>query len=114
MRKLMIVLSMIFLSSCSISSGKYDVLSTKPLNLYAFNRQHQLVFRNAENTSSRHVLVVIPSGKVPTVSAAVSEILNKYNGDYLSNVEITNQSFQIMWIYHYSSWNISGDVVKIR
>lgn len=73
-----------------------------------------MLARKAEATSARHVFVVIPSGRAPTVADAINEILTKYDGDYLANADIYNKSFQIMWLYHYTSWHVSGDVVKVR
>lgn len=114
MKKIAMILSVIFLASCAVSSGKYDVLTTKNINVYSVKKNSQIVFRDAESTSSQHVLVLLPIGKYPTISSAVNEVLSRYNGDYLANVEIKNRSFQIMWLYHYTSWEIIGDVVKIR
>lgn len=116
MKKIILALfAIMILPSCSRYNGQYDAISTKTISLYDINRPKEVVERNAIATSSRHVLILlVPSGRAPTISETVEEMLTKYNGDYLKNVEIRHNSFQIMWLYHYTAWKVTGDVVRIR
>lgn len=104
----------LFVSSCTTSNGNYSAISNKQLSLYNINNGNSLITSKASAVSERHVFVVIPTGKAPTIADAVGEILNKYHGDYLANVSIANKSFQIMWLYHYTSWRVEGDVIRIH
>lgn len=104
---------LLILNACSTSNGKYSVISNKPLSLYTLTANNEIIAHKAEGISSRHVLIVIPSGRAPSIADAVNNVLIKYKGDYLTNVEITNKTFQLMWLYHYTSWVVSGDVIRV-
>lgn len=105
--------ALLILNACSISNGKYSAISNKPISLYTLTANNEIIAHKAEGVSSRHVLVIIPSGRAPSIADAVNDVLNKYKGDYLANVEITNKTFQLMWLYHYTSWIVNGDVVRV-
>lgn len=111
MKKIIIILAL-FLSSCSTYHGNFAAISDKPISLYTLTSNNILIERKAEAQVSRHVAVVIPFSKAPTIARAIDQVLNKYNGDYLANVTIERKSFQLMWLYHYTAWKISGDVMK--
>ncbi|MFI3241572.1 MAG: hypothetical protein R3Y43_03300 [Alphaproteobacteria bacterium] len=110
--KKVVLISLLILSGCVRYNGSYDALSTKPITLYDLNQQNNLVAPKVEETLSRHVAVVIPFAKAPTLGRAIEIILDKYNGDYIRNAKVETKSFQIVWIYHYRAWKITGDVIK--
>ncbi len=115
MKKLSIILASSFLfltSACTASNGRYAALSDKPINLYNVSERGSKIASNVSASSSRSIFVVVPSDDVPSVEEAVSAILSKYNGDYLANAEITHTGFHLLWAYHYSSWNVKGDVMR--
>lgn len=104
----------LFLNACVSHNGHYSAISNKPLSLYDIKKDNTVLVRGAKGLDARHVVVIIPSGKAPTIADAVAEILNKYHGDYLANATIENKSFQLMWMYHYTSWRVTGDVMRLN
>lgn len=109
-----VFLAVLTSSACSTSNGRYEALSTRPLSLYDIQNHANIITKKAEAVSTRHAFVLIPTGKAPTLGAAVNQILNEYNGDYLINVDVKRVSMQLMFWYQYNSWQIEADVVKIN
>lgn len=112
MSKIFYYLLCLFLCGCSVSQGQYSFISTKPVRLQS------LVTRNSPQTwsqalSRQHIVALIPLSEAPTPEAAINLLLNEYKGDYLSNVNIRLTSIQLLPLYRYRSWRISGTVVRI-
>ncbi len=106
--------SILFLSACTTDNGKYSVITTKDISLYDIKASNRLVAKDINNRVSRHVAIIIPNSATPTIAQAVDQVLQKYNGDYLANVDVMHRSFQLMWLYHYTAWQIEGDVMKLN
>lgn len=109
-----VLLLVLLLSACTTFNGNYAAISTQPVSLYDLSSQNRVVARNADTVVSRHVAVIIPFAKAPTLASAIDKLLKEYDGDYIKNAKIERKSFQLMWAYHYTAWKISGDVVSIR
>lgn len=101
------------LSACATNNGQYDIISSNPLSLYTVTAKNEVVARNVEASSLRQVMILIPLGKAPSISKALDKILKEYQGDYMTNVQISRINFQIMFWYQFSSWKIKGDVVRV-
>lgn len=101
------------LNACSVSNGHFDVISPHSLSLYTVAAQNKIIAKDVGATSQRHVVVLIPFGRAPNFAEALDEVLNKYQGDYMTDVEITRKTFQLMFWYQYSSWQVEGNVVRV-
>lgn len=112
--RLVFSLSFFLISGCAFENGRYAMISDKAASLYALAGQGQLIASGQKSISSRHVAIIIPLNKAPTIDAALENVLKRYNGDYLTNVEIKRRSAQLMFWYHYNAWEITGDVMKIK
>lgn len=117
MNKLYFWLLLIFataLSGCTASNGRYAVISGKPAELDAFLTPHNLVAANAEAESSRAIVMFMPFGETPTADKAVKELLEKYQGDYLTNAQISHTSLNLLFWYNYSAWKVKADVRRLQ
>ena len=103
----------IMVGACTASNGQYAILSTKDISPYSINQTNTVVAENVSAVDSRHVIVVVPSSRAPTIGIAIDELLDKYDGDYLANAQVNYNSFSLLWAYHYTAWEITGDVVKL-
>lgn len=109
------ILILLGISACTTPEGQYKVLSDRrlPLSAVTFVNSNREIGK-ASAVSRRHVVMVIPFSKAPTLEAAVEEILNYYKGDYIANAEVEQQTFHIPFLYHYKAWKVSGTVVKVH
>lgn len=103
---------LLLVSACSVYNGKYAYLSSKPITLYDLQRPELVVAKEISATSSRSAFFFIPTGRIPTIEAAVNELLEEYHGDYLKNVKVHFRSFQLMPYYDYKAWEVTGDVIR--
>lgn len=112
MPKILYCLLCLVLGGCSISQGQYSFVSTKPVRLQSLISQNS-PGRWSQALSRQHVIALIPLSEAPTAEAAINLLLDEYKGDYLSNVNIRLTGIQILPLYRYRSWRISGTVVRI-
>ena len=57
---------------------------------------------------------LVPFSEAPSPQAAVALILREYKGDYMTNVNIRLTGVQLMPLYRYRSWRISGTVIRLQ
>lgn len=117
MNKFYIWLSLVLataLSACTTSNGRYAVISGKPAELDTFLSPHHLVAANVEAESSRAIVLFIPCGETPTADKAIKELLERYQGDYLTNVRISHTSLNLLFWYNYSAWKVKADVCRLQ
>ena len=110
MPKILCCLICLFLSACSISQGQYAFVSTKPLHLQELTLKNQSTSWG-QALSRQHVVFLVPLSEAPTPEAAIALLLNKYEGDYLSNVNIRMTGIQLLPLYRYRSWRTSATVM---
>jgi len=99
------------LGCSTMPMGSFSVLSTKNVNIN--DQKFELVRRRVKGISKRPIIIIIPMGS-PIISEAVDNALNNGQGDILTNVTLTVNSFYIPYIYGESSYEIVGDVLKAR
>lgn len=102
------------LAACATHNGRYAAVSTKPISPYALTAPRKIVARNVTAVDSRHVAVIIPTAKQPTLNDVINQLLDRYQGDYLINAAVTHRALNLMWLYHYNAWEITADVARIR
>lgn len=113
MNKKILFAAFFLLSSCTIDNGHFAVISSRPLSLLTISAGNSVIADDIiESTTQHHVAAVIPLNKAPNITAAVNQILDKYQADYLADVTVKYRTFKIAW-YSYSSWIIEGDAVRI-
>ena len=101
------------INACTYSNGRYAALSDRPITLYALTSAKKWTIKaGAEATSSQHSWLFLTLDDIPTIDNAVGQLMDANMGDYLANVEVTRRAFHIMGIYHYTSWNVKGDVIR--
>ena len=57
---------------------------------------------------------IVPAARCRAPQAAVALILREYKGDYMTNVNIRLTGVQLMPLYRYRSWRISGTVIRLQ
>lgn len=102
------------LSACTQDNGRYAVLSTRQVSPYSLTQTNLVTARNVTASDSRHVLILLPSDRQPSISDPINELLKKYHGNYLSNASVTHKAFNLMWLYHYDAWEVTADVMQTR
>ena len=112
--KIFVILFALAITGCVSDNGSFDTISRRSISLYELTIPNEEVAHDIISISSRHVIVIIPLSKAPTLKDALDEILEKYKGDYLTDVIVKRRSFQLMFWYHYNSWIIEANVVRIN
>ena len=103
-----------FLGACSIHTSNYAAISDRPMTLYDLTGRKIVVARDVDSSSSRSMGIIIPVNQIPSLSSAITQILDQYDGDYIANATVSQTSFHIIWLYHYSSWKINGDIIRLH
>ena len=104
----------IITGACSFNNGRYSVISDRPITLYTVTSPKRWkVATAAEGESTKHSWLFLTLEDITTVDYAVGRILDEHLGDYLENAEVDYVGFNIMGIYHYSSWRVKGDVIRV-
>lgn len=113
-KKLIICLFCIFIASaCTRSDGSYSVLTDRPISLQALTHPNSKII-SASAVSRRHVAILVPFSKAPSVTDAIEAVIQQYKGDYLADAEVKLVNVQLMFWYHYKAWEVSGTVMRIR
>lgn len=102
------------LAACASHNGRYAAISTKPVSPYALSAPREIVAHNVTAVDARHVAIIIPTAKQPTLNDVINQLLDRYQGDYLINADVTHRALNLMWLYHYNAWEITADVARIR
>lgn len=114
MSKIFRCLLCLFLAGCSVSEGQYAFVSDRPLKLSNLTGKGGAPVSWAQALSRQHVVALVPFSEAPSPQAAVALILREYKGDYMTNVNIRLTGMQLMPLYRYRSWRISGTVIRLQ
>lgn len=96
------------LSGCNtVNHGEFSVLSILPID---HNKNYQKVEEAAVGTD-KEIYWALYAGQ-PQLDAAVRDALQKYNGDYMTNVKVTFRSWMIPVIYGEFKLEVKGEVWK--
>jgi hypothetical protein len=90
---------------CTTTSN-LTVVSTRNVD---FSAPHEVVARGAKSTNGRLWLLVIPLGPEPSALKAVNTLLEKNDGDYLTNVEVESGGFSLLAL-SWGSVTVKADV----
>lgn len=113
--KIFFLFSLAFgLGGCTYYNGTYAALSDRPITLYTLTTNKKWnIANNIEANTSDHSWLYISTEYLPTLEDSVAQILDEHMGDYLTNARVEYRGFHIMWIYHYASWRVKGDVIRV-
>ncbi|MBN1128730.1 MAG: hypothetical protein JXA71_07070 [Chitinispirillaceae bacterium] len=95
------------LSGCSTTIASFGTLSIEPIDQDA---KYVLVGKNVEGEALVYLLWCIPLG-IPSIEKAARDLLNKYDGDYIDNVNVQNYFF---WTYLFGKYGykVTGNVYR--
>ena len=92
---------------CS-TTRNLTLASTRNVDLSA---PHEVVARGKSKTDGRFRLLFIPFGGGPNGIGALSDLLEKSGGDYLTNVEVTSTGWSLLAV-SWGSVSVKGDVLR--
>ena len=95
-----------FAAGCASPIAKLTIASTKISN---FGAPHTRVANQASASDGRLWITILPLGGQPSVDAAINELLQKYNGDYLTDAKIVDEGWSLLVISH-GSISVTADV----
>lgn len=108
------ILAATLLAGCSIHNGQYAYMTSKPVTLYDLQKPELVVAKDVSASSFRWAVLFIPLGRIPTIEAALNDMLTEHHGDYLKNVNLHYSSFQLMPWIDYKAWEVTGDVIQYQ
>ncbi|MAJ44129.1 MAG: hypothetical protein CMF96_05200 [Candidatus Marinimicrobia bacterium] len=94
MKRIFIIIMLLFIySSCSRNIGEFSLISTRDFNNNLFYESIGLI----EGKDTEYIIILIPTGGV-RIDSAVSDALDNYNANYLTNALVTHQEFYIPYL----------------
>jgi hypothetical protein len=104
---LIMLIATLFGLGCSTTQS-LTLASTRNVDLSA---PHEVVARGKSKTDGRFWLLFIPFGGEPNGIGALSDLLEKAEGDYLTNVEVTSTGWSLLAV-SWGSVSVKGDVLR--
>ncbi len=98
--------SLLLTGGCSTTMAHLTIASTKTTD---FSQPHRRAASEATASDGRLWLTILPLGSAPSVDKAMNHLLEEYNGDYLTDVEIIDVGWTLLAI-SYGSYSVKGDV----
>jgi hypothetical protein len=102
-----LLMALLFSFGCS-TTRSLTLASTRNVDLSA---PHEVISRGASRTDGRFWLLFIPFGGEPDGIGALSDLLEKEEGDYLTNVEVTATGWSLLAV-SWGSVSVKGDVLR--
>lgn len=90
---------------CSTTTS-VTLLSTKNVDLSA---RHDVVARGEKSSNGRMWLLILPLGPEPSALKAARDLLERKQGDYLTNVQVESSGFSLLAI-SFGSVSVKADV----
>ena len=91
---------------CSTTIANLSVVSTKTAD---FSQSHQRVASEASASDGRLWITILPLGGAPSIDHAINNLLEKYNGDYLTDAKVEEVGWTLLAI-SYGAISVKGDV----
>ncbi len=107
------VVTVVFLSSCSVRHGDFTVLSDKLVRTSDFDLSKADRKTNITGEDVAHIIILFPTG-APTLKGAMDDAFRKGNGDVLTDAVVSTWFWYIPYIYGQAGWRVTGDVVNTR
>ncbi|HVN40316.1 MAG TPA: hypothetical protein VMW19_19305 [Myxococcota bacterium] len=95
-----------FALGCSTTLANLDVVSTKTTD---FSQAHHRSASQASDTDGRLWITILPLGGAPSIDKAMNNLLEKYNGDYLTDAKVSETWWSLLLV-SYGAIEVKGDV----
>ena len=95
-----------FATGCTDTVARLTIASTKTTD---FSQTHYRAATQASADDGRLWLTILPLGGAPSIEKAMNELLQKYNGDYLTDTQIDETGWSLLLI-SWGSVSVTGDV----
>jgi hypothetical protein len=95
-----------FALGCSTTLANLDVVSTKTTD---FAQPHYRSASQASDTDGRLWIAILPLGGAPSIDKVINNLLEKYNGDYLTDAKVSETWWSLLLV-SYGSIDVKGDV----
>ena len=107
MRSLALWLGLTCLSvGCSTTIANLNIVSTKTTD---FSQAHQRSASGASASDGRLWITILPRGGAPSIDHAIKSLLEKYNGDYLTDAKVDEVEWSLL-VISYGGISVKGDV----
>jgi hypothetical protein len=100
------LISLCFAMGCSTTIANLDVVSTKTSD---FSAAHYRSANQASASDGRLWITILPLGGAPSIDTGINNLLNKYNGDYLTDAKV-DESWWSLLVISYGAIDVKGDV----
>jgi hypothetical protein len=100
------LLALPFATGCTDTLAKLSVVSTRTAD---FGTPHERSASQASASDGRMWLLILPLGGAPTIEGAINDLLQKYNGDYVTDAKVTESGWTLLLISG-GSITVTGDV----
>jgi hypothetical protein len=93
-------------AGCSSTIANLDVVTTKTAS---FGQPHYRSATQASESDGRLWITILPLGGAPSIDKGINNLLEKYNGDYLTDTKI-DESWWSLLVISYGAIDVKGDV----
>ena len=106
MRSLALALAGFFALGCSTTIAHLNVVSTKTTD---FGEQHYRSASQASASDGRLWITILPLGGAPSIDKGINNLLEKHNGDYLTDAKVDDVGWSLL-VISYGAISVTGDV----
>lgn len=100
-------LSALFIATgCSTTIAHLNIVSTKTTDL---GQPHYRSANQASASDGRLWITILPLGGAPSIDKGINNLLQKYNGDYLTDTEVIDTWWSLL-VIGWGAIEVKGDV----
>jgi hypothetical protein len=100
------LVGLFFATGCTDTVARLAIASTKTTD---FSQNHYRAATQASADDGRLWLLVLPLGGAPSIEDAINHLLQKYNGDYLTDTKV-DETWWSLLLVSWGSVSVTGDV----
>ena len=100
------LVGLFFATGCTTTIANLNVVSTKTA---AFGEPHYRSATQASASDGRLWITILPLGGAPSIDKGINNLLQKYNGDYLTDTKV-EESWWSLLVISYGAIDVKGDV----
>lgn len=112
-KKYLVFILTILLSCCTTHHGNFGVISASPMSLYNLAANNEVIAEQVSSSVSQTKILFIPMSTSPKIDNAIAKIVKKYQGDYMTNINLEEENIKIFPFYQKTIWTITGDIIRI-
>ena len=91
---------------CSTTIANLSVVSTKTAD---FSQLHTRSASQASASDGRLWITILPLGGAPSIDKGIDNLLDKYNGDYITDAKVEEVGWSLL-VISYGAISVTGDV----